>query len=67
MDIKKEVTVTLNPKEIEQILVEFVEKKGIKVDTIHFNIGAHNDPADWRSEFPPTYKLDNIILKGTEK
>ena len=67
MDIKKEVTVTLKPAEIKQILKEFVEKKGIKVDSVYFNIGAHEDPTDFRAEFPLSHTLDSITLIGTEK
>jgi hypothetical protein len=68
MDIKKEVTVTMNVKEIEIILKEWVEKhKGLKVDSVYFNIGSHEQEGDWRSEFPTTHRLDNVTLKGTEK
>jgi hypothetical protein len=59
--------VTLNVKEAEIILKEWVEKyKGIKVESVYFNVGSHNDPTDWRSEFPPSYTLDEIVCKGTE-
>ena len=67
MKITKEVTVTLNVKELEILIKEFVEKKGIKVNSIHFRVGAHEVEGDFRSEFPPSYELDEVICKGTEK
>lgn len=67
MHIKKEVTVTLSVKEAETILKEWVEKhKGIKVDSVYFNINSHEQEGDWRSEFPLIYSLDEVICKGAE-
>jgi hypothetical protein len=67
MKIKKEVTITLNVKELEIIVKEFVEKKGIKVEHIYFNVGSHEDPTDWKGEFPLTHTLDEVTCIGTEK
>ena len=67
MEIKKEITVTLNPKEAEVILKQWVEKnKGLKVSHVSFNVGSHEREGDWRAEFSTIHRLDSITLKGTE-
>ena len=49
-----------NAKEVGNIL----KTKNINVDFIRFEVNAHNQEGDWRSEYASVYKLDEVICKG---
>lgn len=66
MDIKREIKVELTIDEISKILIEYLNKKGVSVSHVRFDVRAHYDETDWRSEFPPSYELDKAICTGTE-
>lgn len=66
MEIKKEVIVSLTPKEVENIIKEHLKRESINIDSVHFRIGSHNVEGDWSSSLAPDYTLDEIICKGQD-
>ena len=64
MEISKEITVKISIPELEQLIIDHLKTKNINVDFIRFEVNAHNQEGDWRSEYPSNYTLDQVICKG---
>lgn len=68
MEITKEMTITLTPKEVEKIIIEHLASQNINdVIEVYFNIKGYNDQTDWRGEYPLEYKFENVICKCITK
>jgi hypothetical protein len=57
MKIKENISITLSKKDIEEIVIEHLKKKGYTTKNLYFNIDAEYDPADWQDRYGPTYVL----------
>jgi hypothetical protein len=65
MEINKEVTVKLTPKEVEKIIIEHLKYNiGVDVKTVLFNVNGHESVDDWRGELSLDYRLDEVICRG---
>ena len=65
MEIVKEISVTLSPIEVKEIIKQYLkQEKGIDIKTINFNIDAVYDDGDWRGEYPPSHDLGKVICSG---
>lgn len=67
MKIKKEIQISLTPKDVKELIFDHFLTKGIKLTSIYFNVGGHEAEGDWRSEFPLDYRLDEIQCTGEEE
>lgn len=68
MEIESKTTVTLTPKDIKQIITEYLNKeKNLIVESIYFNVTGENDPDDFFSERGLTYSLKKIICETHKK
>jgi len=66
MEIKKEVTVTLTPKDLKEIIRIHLAKMHLEATNIYFSIGAHEMEGDHKSEFPQVHSLDAVICSAKE-
>lgn len=66
MEIDKTVTATISVDELRQLVTDYLYEKGIKAETIRFNVNGHNRPDDWMASMPLDYRLDNVICTGQE-
>lgn len=57
--MKTTVSGSLTREEVDQIVKEHVEKAtGKKVASLRARVGGHEDPTDWRGEYPLSHELD---------
>ena len=66
MEINKETTIKLTPKDLEEIITQHLKEKGFTTKHIIFDVNGHNQPGDWQSAYGQTYTLDNVICKCEE-
>lgn len=66
MEINKEITVTLTPKDLEKMIIEHLKSEGINVKSVYFSVNGYNREDDWRAEYPLDYRLDKAVCKGVE-
>lgn len=67
MKIKEEVTITFKVSEVKKIIENHLKESGYDTTDVYFNINGHNDPNDWRSEYPLDYRLDEIRCKVVKR
>jgi len=64
MKIKKEIQIDLTPKDVEKIIKKHFEKE-YNITSINFNVDGVEDPSDWRSEYPLSYRLTGVNCTAT--
>lgn len=63
MEIKEDVQITLQPKDVEDILKNYFSEK-YQIDNIYFVVGGVENKFDFRAEFPLSYELTKVKLVG---
>ena len=61
MKIEKEITVTLTVDELDEIIKSHLRTQDISVEDINYSITEEWQEGDWKAEYPPTPKLNEII------
>ncbi len=66
MKVDKQVTVTLTPDEVKELIKTHLKYKGIDVQNINFDVNAHSYPNDFEDRLGSYYSMDQIICTGKE-
>lgn len=65
--MKKTTTVELTVKEIEEIVVAEMKRRGVIVKgDVYFNVSGFDREDDWRAEFDLEYQLTGVTFEAVD-